>query len=242
MKLPRRRFLHLAAGAAALIALTNTTLAQDWPIRPVTMVYPFVAGSAADVLGRLFASRLSELLGQTVVFENVGGAGGMIGSNRVAKAAPDGYQFVLGGTFMVLNQALYKNRSEPGTSFAHAEKPRGTRLCPSYFARWYHGAAAARARAGARATNRFVRLALPGSEPRRQPAGPAALSPRSQREPASAGAIRTIAELQLSPCHRRWKHRLRFHQRRAAQEGAVHDQSQAGSKSGRHSPRHFPTA
>jgi tripartite-type tricarboxylate transporter receptor subunit TctC len=109
MKLPRRQFLHLAAGAAALITLTNTPLAQDWPIRPVTMVYPFAAGSAADVLGRLFASRLSELLGQTVVFENVGGAGGMIGSNRVAKAAPDGYQFVLGGTFMVLNQALYKN-------------------------------------------------------------------------------------------------------------------------------------
>jgi tripartite-type tricarboxylate transporter receptor subunit TctC len=109
MKLPRRQFLYLAAGAAALIALTNTTLAQDWPIRPVTMVYPFAAGSAADVLGRLFASRLSELLGQTVIFENVGGAGGMIGSNRVAKAAPDGYQFVLGGTFMVLNQALYKN-------------------------------------------------------------------------------------------------------------------------------------
>ena len=73
------------------------------------MVYPFAAGSAADVLGRLFASRLSELLGQTVIFENVGGAGGMIGSNRVAKAAPDGYQFVLGGTFMVLNQALYIN-------------------------------------------------------------------------------------------------------------------------------------
>jgi tripartite-type tricarboxylate transporter receptor subunit TctC len=55
MKLPRRQFLHLAAGAAAIVALTNTTLAQDWPIRPVTMVYPFAAGSAADVLGRLFA-------------------------------------------------------------------------------------------------------------------------------------------------------------------------------------------
>jgi tripartite-type tricarboxylate transporter receptor subunit TctC len=59
MKLPRRQFLHLAAGAAALITLTNTPLAQDWPIRPVTMVYPFAAGSAADVLGRLFGSRLS---------------------------------------------------------------------------------------------------------------------------------------------------------------------------------------
>ena len=50
MKLPRRQFLHLAAGAASLITLTNTPLAQDWPIRPVTMVYPFAAGSAADVL------------------------------------------------------------------------------------------------------------------------------------------------------------------------------------------------
>jgi tripartite-type tricarboxylate transporter receptor subunit TctC len=72
------------------------------------MVYPFTAGSSADVLGRLFASRLSELLGQPIIFENVGGAGGMTGSNRVAKAAPDGYQFVLGGTFMALNQTLYK--------------------------------------------------------------------------------------------------------------------------------------
>ena len=73
------------------------------------MVYPFAAGSAADVLGRTFALRLSEILGQQVILENVGGAGGMIGSSRVAKAAPDGYQFVLGGTFMVLNQLLHKN-------------------------------------------------------------------------------------------------------------------------------------
>jgi tripartite-type tricarboxylate transporter receptor subunit TctC len=101
--------IKIIAAFAALVGAITPAPAQDWPIRPVTMVYPFAAGSAADVLGRLFASRLSELLGQTVVFENVGGAGGMIGSNRVAKAAPDGYQFVLGGTFMVLNQALYKN-------------------------------------------------------------------------------------------------------------------------------------
>jgi tripartite-type tricarboxylate transporter receptor subunit TctC len=73
------------------------------------MVYPFAAGSAADVLGRVFASRLSELLGQPVIFENIGGAGGMTGANRVAKAAPDGYQFVLGGTFVTLNQTLQKN-------------------------------------------------------------------------------------------------------------------------------------
>jgi tripartite-type tricarboxylate transporter receptor subunit TctC len=101
--------IKIIAAFAVLVGAITPATAQDWPIRPVTMVYPFAAGSAADAMGRIFASRLSELLGQTVVFENVGGAGGMIGSSRVAKAAPDGHQFVLGGTFMVLNQALYKN-------------------------------------------------------------------------------------------------------------------------------------
>jgi tripartite-type tricarboxylate transporter receptor subunit TctC len=60
---------------AALVAAIAQATAQDWPTRPVTMVYPFTAGSSADVLGRLFASRLSELLGQPIIFENVGGAG-----------------------------------------------------------------------------------------------------------------------------------------------------------------------
>jgi len=101
--------IKIIAAFAVLVGAITPATAQDWPIRPVTMVYPFAAGSAADAMGHIFASRLSELLAQTVVFENVGGAGGMIGSSRVAKAAPDGYQFVLGGTFMVLNQALYKN-------------------------------------------------------------------------------------------------------------------------------------
>jgi len=101
--------IKIIAAFAVLVGAITPATAQDWPIRPVTMVYPFAAGSAADAMGRIFASRLSELLAQTVVFENVGGAGGMIGSSRLAKTAPDGYQFVLGGTFMVLNQALYKN-------------------------------------------------------------------------------------------------------------------------------------
>jgi tripartite-type tricarboxylate transporter receptor subunit TctC len=106
-----REFITLlgAANFAALTAAITPTTAQDWPARPLTMVYPFAAGSAADTMGRIFASRLSELLGQPVIFENVGGAGGMIGSNRVARAASDGYQFVLGGTFMVLNQSLYRS-------------------------------------------------------------------------------------------------------------------------------------
>jgi tripartite-type tricarboxylate transporter receptor subunit TctC len=68
------------------------------------MVYPFAAGSAGDVVGRIFAARISELLGQPVIFENVGGAGGMTGASRVARAAPDGYQFLLGGTAQTLKQ------------------------------------------------------------------------------------------------------------------------------------------
>src|SRR5213082_1746473 len=74
------------------------------------MVIPFAAGGALDVLGRIFAPPLSESLGRPVVIENVGGAGGMTGAARVAKAAPDGYQFVLGGTgTFAANQTLYKN-------------------------------------------------------------------------------------------------------------------------------------
>jgi len=101
--------INIIAAFAVLVGAITPATAQDWPIRPVTMVYPFAAGSSADVLGRVLASHMSELLGQPIIFENVGGAGGMTGSNRVAKAAPDGYQFVLGGTFMALNQSLYKN-------------------------------------------------------------------------------------------------------------------------------------
>ncbi|MBM3651213.1 MAG: tripartite tricarboxylate transporter substrate binding protein BugD, partial [Alphaproteobacteria bacterium] len=85
-------------------------LAQTYPTRPMTMVVPFAAGGAVDVLARALAARAAKILGQQIVIENVGGAGGMIGSNRVAKAAPDGYQFVLGsvGTH-AQNQSLYKN-------------------------------------------------------------------------------------------------------------------------------------
>jgi tripartite-type tricarboxylate transporter receptor subunit TctC len=84
--------------------------AQSWPSRPMTMVVTFAAGSSDDVLARIISPRLSELLGQQVIIENIGGAGGMNGVNRVAKAQPDGYQFVIGGigTFAA-NQTLYKN-------------------------------------------------------------------------------------------------------------------------------------
>jgi tripartite-type tricarboxylate transporter receptor subunit TctC len=109
MKLAGRNFLHLAAGAAALTGLTGITLAQDWPARPVTMLVTVAAGGGGDVLARILASRLSELLGRGVIVENDGRAGGMPGVARVAKAAPDGHLFVVGsvGTF-AFNQTLYK--------------------------------------------------------------------------------------------------------------------------------------
>lgn len=90
-------------------ATAQTSTAQNWPTRPVTMVVPFGAGAGTDVIGRVLADRLSQVLGAQVVVENVGGAGGMNGSARVAKAAPDGYQFVLGtvGTHSQ-NQSIYK--------------------------------------------------------------------------------------------------------------------------------------
>jgi tripartite-type tricarboxylate transporter receptor subunit TctC len=93
---------------AALFAATVSASAQGWPTRPVTMVIPLAAGGGSDGLVRIFTPRLSELLGQSVVIENVGGAGGMIGAARVAKAPPDGYQILLGtsGT-QAVNQSIY---------------------------------------------------------------------------------------------------------------------------------------
>src|SRR5829696_9121679 len=99
----------VSAAFAALFGLLGPAAAQDYPIRPITMVIPFAAGGPTDVLGRVVAARMSEILGQQVVVENVGGAGGMTGSKRVATAAPDGYQVVLGtvGTH-AQGQTLYK--------------------------------------------------------------------------------------------------------------------------------------
>ena len=106
--------------AAALVAATAPAAAQDWPTRPITMVVPYSAGGTTDIIGRIFGSALSEILHQQVIIENVGGAGGMTGASRVAKAAPDGYQFALGnvGTH-AQNQTLYKNPAyHAATDFA----------------------------------------------------------------------------------------------------------------------------
>src|SRR5215211_8197957 len=102
--------IKVIAAATTLIGATASAAAQDWPTRPVTLVVPFAAGGPMDTVGRILALRMSELLRQQVVVENVGGAGGMTGSARVAKAAPDGYQFLLGnvGTHAA-SQTFYKN-------------------------------------------------------------------------------------------------------------------------------------
>ncbi len=94
---------------AALLISLGAAAAQDYPTRPVTMVIPFAAGGPQDAIGRIFAQRMSEILGQQVVVENVGGAGGMTGSKRVADAQPDGYTMILAsvGTH-AQNQSLYK--------------------------------------------------------------------------------------------------------------------------------------
>jgi tripartite-type tricarboxylate transporter receptor subunit TctC len=108
----RQRKTHVLQRAIVfgVLLLPAALHAQSWPTRPVTMVVPFAAGGPMDTVGRILAPRLGEVLGQQVVIENVGGAGGMTGSARVAKAAPDGYQFVLGnvGTHAV-SQTLSKN-------------------------------------------------------------------------------------------------------------------------------------
>ena len=87
MRIPRRRFLQGTA-AAALTALPRAARAQAYPSRPITMIVPYAAGGPVDTVGRILAAQLSEVLSQQVVIENAGGAGGMTGAARVAKAAP----------------------------------------------------------------------------------------------------------------------------------------------------------
>jgi tripartite-type tricarboxylate transporter receptor subunit TctC len=99
----------LTAALASSLLLAGHAAAQEFPTRPVIMVIPFAAGGPQDTIGRIVGQRMGELLGQTVVVENVGGAGGMTGSKRVADATPDGYTMILAsvGTH-AQNQSLYK--------------------------------------------------------------------------------------------------------------------------------------
>jgi tripartite-type tricarboxylate transporter receptor subunit TctC len=108
MKFPRRQFLHLAAGAAALPAVSRIAGAQTYPTRPITMIVPLAAGSSTDVSARLVAERMGRALSQQIIIENVTGADGNIGVGRVARARPDGYTIEFGPqSANVLNGAFY---------------------------------------------------------------------------------------------------------------------------------------
>jgi len=109
MKLPRRKFLHLAASAVVLPVISHTAVAQNYPTRPIRLVVPFPPGGAFDALGRPWAEKMKPLLG-TVVVENIGGAGASLGAAAVAHARPDGYTILLGGTLPHVNEALLKKQ------------------------------------------------------------------------------------------------------------------------------------
>jgi tripartite-type tricarboxylate transporter receptor subunit TctC len=120
MKLLRRQFLRLAAGAAAFPATARIASARTtYPTHPITMIVPFAAGGATDVLGRVLAERMRGSLGQPIIIENVSGAGGSIGVGRAARAKLDGYTIGLGSVSThVLNGALYSLQYDVLNDFA----------------------------------------------------------------------------------------------------------------------------
>src|SRR5262245_4909843 len=108
MKLPRRNFLHLAAGAAALPAVSRIARAQAYPSRPVRIVVGFAPGGVTDVVARLIGQWLTERLGQPFIIENRPGAANNIGTELVVRAPPDGYTLLLVNTSSAINATLYE--------------------------------------------------------------------------------------------------------------------------------------
>jgi tripartite-type tricarboxylate transporter receptor subunit TctC len=108
MKLPRRKFLHLTTGAAALPILPRIASALDYPTRPVRLIVGFAAGGAADVYTRVMGQWLTERLGQQFVVENRTGAGSNIATEAVVRASPDGYVLLTCTTSNAVNASLYE--------------------------------------------------------------------------------------------------------------------------------------
>ena len=107
MKLPRRKFLHLAAGAAALPALSGIASALDYPTRPVRIIVGFAPAGATDIMARLIGQWLSERFGQQFVIENRPGASSNIGTEAVVNAPPDGYTLLVATSVNAINATLY---------------------------------------------------------------------------------------------------------------------------------------
>src|SRR5712692_10512508 len=117
----KRPLVSLFIAIAALWIGTNVAAASDWPSKPVRVVVPYAAGGANDLLGRVFAERLSKALGQQFVVENRTGGGGLIGTESVARAEPDGYTLLISGMpSLVLAPAMNKNAGfDPVRDFTH---------------------------------------------------------------------------------------------------------------------------
>ena len=118
MKLRRRRFIQLATSAAVLSAGSRGSRAQAYPSRSITLVVPFPPGGSTDVAGRILADRMAAALGQPVIIENVGGAGGSIGVGRVARATPDGYTIDIGQWDTHVAVVIYNVNFDLQTAFA----------------------------------------------------------------------------------------------------------------------------
>jgi tripartite-type tricarboxylate transporter receptor subunit TctC len=108
MKLPRREFFRLAAGAAGLATVSRIARAQAYPSRPVRLIVPFGSGGGTDIVARLIGQWLSERLGQSFVVENRPGAGGNLGTEAVVRAHPDGYTLALIGAPSAINATLIR--------------------------------------------------------------------------------------------------------------------------------------
>ena len=128
MRIPRRHVLQLVA-AAALLPSPRMARADDYPSRPITVIVPFSAGGPLDITGRMIAAQVQQTLGQPIIIENVGGAGGSIGVGRGARAVPDGYTLTMGiWSTHVVNPVLY--------DLSYDVKRISSRLRQSPTARW----------------------------------------------------------------------------------------------------------
>ena len=167
MEFIRRRFLHLAAGAAALPIASRVAWAQTYPTQPVRIIVGFAPGSGSDIFARLMAQWLSERLGQTFVIENRPGAGGNIGTEAVAKSPPDGTR--CSRWFRRTRSTTRSTTSLVSIFFAtlrRSEAPRACRLC-------------------LRSICRFRSRPFPNSSPTQKPTPASSTSPRPASVPAS---------------------------------------------------------